>query len=81
MGKEDYNNMAGTATAVNGQPLMATATPVTVQATTVETKTIQVTAPADLAEGYQFEAEANGQRFGVIVVSRNVVKSKAIGTR
>lgn len=30
---------------------------------------IEVIAPSDLDEGYKFEAEANGQRFIVVVVS------------
>eukprot|EP00545_Synedropsis_sp_CCMP1620_P001124 CAMPEP_0119015798 /NCGR_PEP_ID=MMETSP1176-20130426/11641_1 /TAXON_ID=265551 /ORGANISM="Synedropsis recta cf, Strain CCMP1620" /LENGTH=295 /DNA_ID=CAMNT_0006969119 /DNA_START=92 /DNA_END=979 /DNA_ORIENTATION=+ len=67
MGKEAYTSLtaASHGTVVNGQPIMATATPVAVQATSVQM--VQVTAPADLAEGYQFEAEANGQRFLVTV--------------
>lgn len=30
---------------------------------------VQVIAPADLREGYHFEAEANGRKFMVVVVS------------
>jgi hypothetical protein len=68
MGKEDYTTLAASnGTVVHGQPVMATATAVAVQATPVQM--VQVTAPADLAEGYQFEAQANGQRFLVTVVS------------
>lgn len=66
MGKEDYTSLAASnGTVVQGQPITATA--VAVQAAPVQM--VQVTAPSDLAEGYQFEAEANGQRFLVTVVS------------
>jgi hypothetical protein len=31
---------------------------------------LEVVAPADLAEGYQFEVASNGQRFAVVAVSQ-----------
>jgi hypothetical protein len=66
MGNEDYVNL----TSVDGK-VMEEYVPHTaiVPTAAVVTKMISVIAPTDLAPGYQFEAEANGERYKVTVVS------------
>lgn len=65
MGKgEDYNQVG--ATAVSALPV---ATAVVPQAVVSPTQMVNVVSPADLPAGYTFEAEVNGTRFPVVVVS------------
>ena len=42
-------------------------------------QTLNVIAPADLKEGYQFEVDGNGQRFIVAVVSPDVLVYCCLG--
>lgn len=67
---DDYVKLeAADATAVPTVTGVAVAKPVTM---------VEVVAPADLPEGYTFEAEHEGTRFPVIVVSNS--RKKEIGS-
>lgn len=62
MSKIEYVNLPAVDGVAIGEGTVRVAKPAVVQ-------TLDVTAPADLKEGYQFEVESNGQRFMVTVVS------------